>query len=109
MLGKRMLGKCSLMLSPFAADPRVTELSSLQTDGCHRQTGQANRLLNKICEEADECGRVLVLVADDVDWIRAWYESHGFGAIQREPIYLMARKPVITETMKGNSNATSNP
>ena len=92
-LGTRKLGKCSLKLSPFAADTRIVELSNLHTDECHRQTGQANRLIDTICKEADEHSRVLVLAADDVDWVRSWYESHGFEAIQQDPIYLMARKP----------------
>lgn len=97
-LGKRTLGACSCLLAPSKALPkhmdRVVELSELYTDEWHRGKGIANRLLDKICEEADRANMVLMLMPEN-DWLSVWYETHGFQIIQTKPQVMMARPPYV--------------
>lgn len=92
-LGKRQLGACSCTLSAFKPMPSVVELSELHTDYWHRGKGIANRLMDQVCEDADQTKTVLVLMPEGEDWLHEWYETHGFKTIQADPAVLMARQP----------------
>ena len=95
-LGKRQLGAASCMLAPSDALPanlrEVIEVSNVHVDEWHRRKGIANRLMDKICEEADNEGTVLILMPSGEDWLQRWYRSHGFVTLQPEPM-IMARPP----------------
>ena len=80
------------MLSESDAVPGVIELSALHVPEYHRKKGAANKLMDQLCEEADQASKVLMLMPDQSDWLVEWYASHGFKVIQQDPV-LMARPP----------------
>jgi len=99
-LGKRQLGAASCTLAPSNALPdhlrAVIEVSNVHTDEWHRRKGIANRLMDMICEEADQERTVLILMPDGEPWLQKWYRSHGFVTLQPEPL-IMARPPYLIQ------------
>lgn len=96
MLGKRTHegAKCRIgytMAVPTNMRGHIREVSSLHTEPGMRGKGQATKLLKQVCEEADKCGKVLILLPDDEKLV-AWYQKFGFEIIQQEPKMLMMRK-----------------
>lgn len=95
-LGKRQLGAATCQLGPCDALPAtlrdVIEVSAVHTDEWHRRKGIANRLMDQICEEADNESKVLLLLPDGEPWLHEWYKTHGFIVIQPSPM-IMARPP----------------
>lgn len=96
MLGKRSHegAKCRLgytMAVPTSMRGKIREVHSLHTEPGMRGKGQATKLLNQVCAEADKCDKVLILLPDD-DKLMAWYQKFGFELIQQEPKMLMMRK-----------------
>lgn len=90
-LGNRVLGPATCTLSESEVMPGLIELSALHVPEYHRGKGAANKLMDAICEEADQHCKVLMLMPDS-EWLADWYKSHGFEVVQIEPT-LMARPP----------------
>ena len=96
MLGKRTHEGATCKVGYTTALPvemRVTirEVHSLHTEPGMRGKGMATKLLKQVCEEADKCGKVMILLPDD-EKLAAWYQKFGFELIQQEPKMIMARK-----------------
>jgi predicted GNAT family acetyltransferase len=77
----------------------LLEVTHVFTPEQHRGKGYASLLMQKVCSEADEAGKVLLLMPKpydegglDREALIAWYALFGFNAIQTSPV-LMARKP----------------
>lgn len=111
--GIRQHGPATLKLSFNTTVPAnlrggVLELSHLITPDQHRRKGYASLLLQKVCAEADEAGKVLLLMpkpydvpAMSRDELEDFYQRFGFQTIQQRPV-LMARRPGagVTVTVK---------
>jgi predicted N-acetyltransferase YhbS len=94
--GKRQLGPCTLKLTYSQVAPAnlrggLFEVSGLHTAEEHQKKGYATRLLDEVCEEADEAKKVLVIMPDE-PWQMPYYGRFGFEPIQAEPV-IMARAP----------------
>lgn len=102
-LGKRVFGAASCKLGRTVQVPEhmrdgIVELSGLFCPANQRREGYATALVDQICNEADEAGKVLLLHvapyapdAMDKQQLAAWYAGRfGFQPIQAEPL-LMAR------------------
>lgn len=102
--GIRQHGPATLKLSFNSSVPAhlrggVLELSHLIVPEQHRKQGYASLLLQKVCAEADEAGKVLLLMPKPYDVIGMdreqlvdFYQRFGFEVIQERPAVLMARK-----------------
>lgn len=111
--GIRQHGPATLKLSFNTTVPAnlrggVLELTHLFVPDQHRGHGYASLLLQKVRAEADEAGKVLLLMPRpyddqpmDRDALIAFYQRIGFETIQERPV-LMARRPgsACTVTMK---------
>lgn len=105
--GIRQHGPATLKLSHNKLVPAhirggVLELTHLIVPEQHRRNGYASLLMQKVCAEADEAGKVLLLMPKPYDVIGmdreqlvAFYERFGFQAIQQRPVLLMARQPGV--------------
>jgi len=93
-LGNRVLGyaTCKLVVSQAIPNMRLIEINSLHTNEHHRRKGWATKLINKICDEADEVGVGLLLMPDTAE-LQTWYTTLGFQTLQEKPVILMARPP----------------
>lgn len=103
--GLRMHGPASLKLSynTQVADHLrggLLEITHVITPEQHRKQGYASLLMQKVCAEADEAGKVLLLMPQPFDMpelskdeLTDWYSRYGFDVIQESPVRLMARKP----------------
>ena len=93
-IGVRKLGYASCTLGYTEAIPnlRLLEISNVFTEEHRRGEGFASKLINKICDEADEAGVGLILMPD-TSVLESWYKTFGFVTIQTEPATLMARSP----------------
>lgn len=102
-LGKRVFGAASCKLGRTVQVPAhmrdgIVELSGLFCPAEQRREGFATSLVDMICNEADDDGKVLLLhVAPyapggmSKEQLAAWYAGRfGFQPIQAEPL-LMAR------------------
>jgi len=58
----------------------------------HRGKGEGTKLLEAVCEQADDEKILLLLIADNVR-LATFYARHGFKVIQETPM-LMARSPL---------------
>ena len=106
--GPRVLGSASLNVRVSLALParmrdRTREITKLQTSAEAQNKGEASRLLEKVCAEADSHGITLVLwprpfgdIALSQTQLIDWYSRRfGFVQIQPEPP-MMARAPDST-------------
>jgi predicted GNAT family acetyltransferase len=78
----------------------VLEVVRVWTDPEARKQGFATELMKSITEDADIEGRVLMLHPKTfgrvgLEDLPPWYERFGFSVIQRHPVVLMARMPVV--------------
>lgn len=101
--GTRQHGPATLKLSHNTSVPAhmrggLLEVSHVFTPEQHRGQGYASLLMQRVCVEADEAGKVLLLmpkpydvVAMDRDQLRDWYARFGFVPIQASPL-IMARQ-----------------
>ena len=77
---------------------RVLELRSVMVPADKRGKGCGEKLLCKICSDADIAGNALFLMIDDTDSLgrlRVWYERHGFECVQTDPVLILVRKPQL--------------
>lgn len=100
--GTRQHGPATLKVSFNTSVPAhlrggLLEVTHVFTPEQHRGKGFASLLMQKVCAEADEAGKVLLLMAKpydegglDRDELREWYGRFGFKRIQADPV-LMAR------------------
>lgn len=106
--GPRVLGSASLNVRVSVALParmrdRTREITKLQTAADSQHTGEAGRLMEQVCDEADTHGITLVLwprpfgdIALSEAQLIAWYARRfGFVQIQPDPP-MMARMPNST-------------
>lgn len=101
--GLRQHGPATLRLSfntmvPAHLRGGLLEISHVLTPESHRGQGYASMLLQKVCAEADEAGKVLLLNPKPYDTepmnaeeLTDWYSRFGFDLIQTQPALLMAR------------------
>lgn len=102
--GTRQHGPATLKLSYNTTIPahmrgNLFEVSHVFTPDQHRKQGYASLLMQKVCSEADENGKVLMLMPKpyqggemDKTQLADWYQRYGFEAIQARPL-IMARRP----------------
>lgn len=106
--GPRELGASTLevrisMALPKRMRDRTREITRVHTEPDAQRRGDATRLLEQVCSEADALGITLVLwprpygedIALSAGQLREWYARHGFVQIQPAPP-LMARMPYQT-------------
>jgi GNAT superfamily N-acetyltransferase len=103
--GMRQHGPATLRLSfntnvPAHLRGGLLEVSHVLTPERHRGHGYASMLLQKVCAEADEAAKVLLVFpkpyADSPlsdEQLMDWYSAFGFDLIQTQPAPLMARAP----------------
>lgn len=101
--GIRQHGPATLRLSYSTAIPAhmrggILEITDVQTPDQHRRQGYASLLVQKVCAEADEAGKVLMLMPRPFNEggmgqteLVDWYARLGFETIQVKPL-LMARR-----------------
>lgn len=101
--GPRTHGPASLRLSfnktvPAHLRGGLLELSHVSTPEDQRGKGHASLLLQRVCAEADEARKVLLLMPKpfgdapmDREALIDWYSGFGFDLIQTKPVALMAR------------------
>lgn len=95
--GTRQHGPATLKLSYSTVVPahlrgNLLEVTNVHTPEDQRGKGYGSMLLQKVCTEADENAKVLMLTADTKE-LAEWYATFGFNALQAKPVVLMARKP----------------
>lgn len=102
--GTRKHGTATLRLSFNTSVPAhlrggLLEVSHVLTPEADRGKGYASMLMQKVCAEADEAGKVLMLMPKpfnaepmDAEALTQWYARYGFEPIQSSPL-VMARRP----------------
>lgn len=87
---------CLLSVHPDMPDDKVRVLSHLTTNKRQRGKGNGSKLLQRVCNKADEAGIILILTPHaygDIsltnDKLIEWYTRHGFETIQQDPILMM--------------------
>lgn len=100
MLGKRELEESSCWIRmmpdlPMQLRNTVRLVHDLKTAKGMRGKGQGTKLLQQVCEEADKCGIMLILMPDN-EKLEKWYNSKGFNRTQDKPV-IMVRVPQVKE------------
>jgi len=97
---------CTAWLTPDVTDwpPPTFLLNRIQVTRHQGRKGYGSKLLQIVCELADEEGVVLILGvspddSDDFDWLVKWYEKFGFTAKHKDRelnlwFNLMERLPI---------------
>lgn len=103
--GTRTHGPSSLKLSFNTAVPAnvrggLLEITHVLTPDGERNKGYASLLMQKVCVEADEAGKLLLLRPQPFDMpelskdqLTDWYNGFGFVVLQEKPVRLMVRQP----------------
>lgn len=102
-VGVRTYGPSSLFVAmntevaPINRD-KLRELIQLYTAPDKRKQGYGTSLLIRVCKEADEAQKTLLVHVspqDDrtVERLADWYEQFGFVPLQHEPAEIMVRLP----------------
>lgn len=109
--GTRQHGPATLKLSFNTTVPAhlrggLLEVTHVHTPEQHRKQGYASLLMQKVCAEADDAGKVLLLMPKPYDdWkmgrdeLIEWYARFGFKSIQASPV-IMARRPGSVTSVK---------
>lgn len=84
-----VLGKCRAL--PVTIQGLVAEISSVFVKPENRGKGRGNAIIQKVCDDFDDVGGVLILQADS-ERLEKWYSKFGFLKFQDDPI-LMVRLP----------------
>lgn len=104
--GTVALGPASLRLSYSAIIPpnlrgHALEITDLLTPEKERGHNHANSLMQDVCEQADHCGILLLLMPEQFGQggmttaqLSSWYiRRHGFAILQMEPKLILVRMP----------------
>ncbi len=104
--GTVVLGPSSLHLSYSAIVPpnmrgNALEITELLTADNERGQNHANSLMQDVCEQADQAGKLLLLMPESsgpggltTDQLSDWYQRrHGFVVLQLSPKTILVRMP----------------
>lgn len=104
--GTIVLGPASLHLSYSALVPpnlrgNALEITELLTDAKERGNNHANSLMQEVCEQADQAGKLLLLMPETygqgamtTEQLSDWYQRrHGFVVLQLSPKTILVRMP----------------
>lgn len=104
--GTVTMGPASLHLGYSALVPpdlrgNAFEISELLTAKHERGNNHANSLMQEVCAQADQAGKLLLLMPEQFDTagptteqLSAWYiRRHGFTVLQLEPKTILVRMP----------------
>lgn len=104
--GHIALGPASLELSYSGIVPpldrdRVLEITNLLTPPQERGKNHANSLMQEVCDQADQAGKLLLLMPEAFDQgglttaqLVDWYtRKHGFTYLQQSPKVVLIRLP----------------
>lgn len=104
--GTIALGPSSLHLSYSALVPpnlrgNALEITELLTQANERGNNHANSLMQDVCGQADQSGKLLLLMPEKfgqdgmtTEQITDWYQrSHGFMVLQLTPKTILVRMP----------------
>lgn len=104
--GTITMGAASLCLSYSSLVPanlrgNLFEISELLTAKHERGNNHANSLMQEVCYQADQAGKMLLLMPEQFDaagptteQLSAWYiRRHGFTVLQLEPKTILVRMP----------------
>ena len=104
--GTIALGPASLHLSYSALVPanlrgNALEISELLTYAKERGNNHANSLMQEVCQQADQAGKLLLLMPETFDQggptteqLSDWYQRrHGFVVLQSSPKTILVRMP----------------
>lgn len=107
-IGERKHGHAKCMVSFCSALPEymrqgVREISALETDPHHRRNGDATKLMNEICADADTRKMILVLTVQPFGVLPrlsgpqlvAWYMKFGFNPLPNGSTIMLARMHAI--------------
>jgi GNAT superfamily N-acetyltransferase len=117
-LGKRQFGAATCKVGSSIQIPKhmrdgIREISAVYVPPEQRRQGFATKLIEQLCQEADEAGLVLLLHVQGFSDeqigngnLRDWYTRFGFAPIQAEPL-LMARMVGATPRFLATHIATA--
>lgn len=102
-VGERKYGPSSVFVgmntevAPRNRD-KLRELIKLETEEGKRGQGYGTTLLRRVCKEADQAHKTLLVHVDPqdgrtVEQLSMWYEQFGFVPLQHEPAEIMVRIP----------------
>lgn len=116
--GTIQMGPCTLDLSYSGIVPpperdNLLEISNLLTEPAHRGQNHASSLLQEVCEQADNAGKLLMVLpaafgtgGPTTDQLCNWYTSKfGFVALQLEPKVILIRMPQRAAQLWAAQNA----
>lgn len=102
------LGPASLRLSYSALVPpnlrgNALEITELLTQTNERGQNHANSLMQDVCEQADQAGKLLLLMPErygqdglTTEQLSDWYQRrHGFVVLQLSPKIILVRMPAM--------------
>jgi len=100
--GTVTMGPCSLHLSYSALVPvnmrgNALEITELLTIATERGKNHANSLMQEVCDQADQAGKLLLLMPEKygqdgltTEQLSDWYQRrHGFVVLQSTPTILV--------------------
>lgn len=105
--GTITLGPSSLHLSYCSLVPpnlrgNALEITELLTDPAARGQNHANSLMQEVCDQADQAGKLLLLMPEKYgqddsptsEQLSDWYQRHhGFIVLQHSPKTILVRMP----------------
>ena len=104
--GTISMGPCSLRLAYSALVPPnmrggAFEIADLLTIPTERGKNHANSLMQEVCEQADQAGKLLLLMPEKYgqdgltsEQLSDWYQRrHGFVVLQLSPKTILVRMP----------------
>lgn len=104
--GTITLGPCSLHLSYSAMVPpnmrgNALEITELLTADNERGQNHANSLMQEVCQQADDAGKLLIILPESfgnsgltTEQLFDWYiRRHGFVTLQMTPKIIIVRMP----------------
>lgn len=104
--GRIELGASSLELAysallPPASRDQALEITDLLTCPSERGNNSANSLMQEVCDQADACNMLLLLMPQafgqgglTTEQLTDWYiRKHGFTHLQKSPAVILVRMP----------------
>lgn len=116
--GTIQMGPARLDLSysaivPPAERDNLLEISNLLTESAHRGQNHASSLMQEVCDQADQAGKLLMVLPQafgtggmTTDQLCNWYTGKfGFVALQLEPAIILIRMPQRAAQLWAADNA----